>query len=46
MQRLAILQATGESYPTGGVEDEMPTDVLSRRAMVAASLVQLRTFKS
>ena len=46
VQRLAVLQAAGESYPTGGLEDEMPTDVHTREAMVAASLVQLKTLKT
>ena len=46
IQRLCILQAAGEGFPTGGIADEYPTDVDQRVARVKSCYVKIETLES
>ena len=41
VQRLAVLQASGDAVPTGGLEDELPNDALLRETLIKAAYVKL-----
>ena len=45
VQRLAVLQASSDAIPNGGLEDELLSDILSREALIKASYVKLNTLK-
>ena len=41
VQKLSVLQASGDAVPTGGLEDELPSDALSRETLIKAAYVNL-----
>ena len=45
IQRLSILQAAGEGFPTGGIADEYPIDVDQRLATVKSCFVKIETLE-
>ena len=46
IQRLSILQAAGEGFPTGGIADEYPIDVDERVATVKSCYVKVETLEN
>ena len=46
VQRLVLLQAAGESFPTGGSEDLLPYDAASRGSSIKVAYVRLKTLRN